>query len=215
MLSPTVGPFLLLLPRGLSLILVTHHHVVLTHSVTTEYALVCPNTKAILMKHVDRNAFSVMNVQETKPVKEINAWILVQELAVKMLDATLLTTFLLAPAQTVTQEIRLYTAEFQNHHHLKPFLATLHHVGLTVNVVRSTIKQFALVCPVIKEVLQVADLNVLLVQNALKTELVSIRNVSIHVLDHAATGPDAKYVITVQSVAVLKAKPEIRSKAVG
>lgn len=107
MLSPTVCQFHLPLPRGLNLTLVIHHHVVLTHSVTTEYALVCPNTKAIPMKLVDRNAFSVMNVQEIKPAKEINAWIPVLELAVKTLVAMLLTTFPLVLVQMVTREIRL------------------------------------------------------------------------------------------------------------
>jgi hypothetical protein len=62
----------------------------------------------------------------------------------------------------------------------------------TVNAERSTVKPFVLVSQVSLAVLQLADQNVLPVQNVHRTKLVLIKNVSIHVPELVASTPSAK-----------------------
>lgn len=60
--------------------------------------------------------------------------------------------------------------------------------------------KFAHACQDLWAVLQIADLNVLLVQNVHKIVHVSIRNVLIHANRHVDSLQDAKLLITIHSV---------------
>lgn len=66
--------------------LVTHHHVGQTPNVTMEFALVCLNTKVILIESVDRSVFCLMIVQEIRLALGINAEILALVLVDRMLN---------------------------------------------------------------------------------------------------------------------------------
>jgi hypothetical protein len=54
------------------MILVTHRHADQMHNAKTEFALAYPNIKVILIEVVVQNVFSILIVQEIKPVFEIN-----------------------------------------------------------------------------------------------------------------------------------------------
>lgn len=103
---------------------------------TTEFVPVYRSILETRTNPVDRSVCLALNAPEIKPAFEINASTLVRERAVKMLDATLSTTFQPVRVQTVSPAIRSLPAELWRnlkYHHI-PTLAILLLAVQTVNV---------------------------------------------------------------------------------
>lgn len=84
-------------------------------------------------------------------------------------------------------------------------------MALTANAEKSTTRQCVLACPDTSEVLLLADLNASSALSVLSARLVSIRNVSILVLEPAALALNVLSSTTTRSAAVLLGIQETRS----
>jgi len=63
------------------------------HYAIMEFVRVFPNIKVIPIAYADQNVSLTMNALKIKHAYEINAWILVQELVVKMLCVMFIITY--------------------------------------------------------------------------------------------------------------------------